>query len=192
MMFCTWIIAPANASRVELRFSSFETQAPASATVGDWVQVFACHDATCSRTTLLGSFAGSLSSVPPVVASDTGVMMVRFNSDENWVYAGFQANYSSPCPPATFGLGLPHCRPCRTSCPPGKRQVPRTCGTHGAAEDDACECPVGQFARGGQDDGAPCSLCPEPCPAGELSARVSARAATRNSMHRRASSSTIY
>jgi hypothetical protein len=166
--FCVWIIAPANASRVAITFSEFFTEGPAQGTVGDWAYVWECIDSTCTNSKLLGSFAGTAAVIPRSIISTTGVMRVQFFSDASWVGSGFHASYSTPCPPGSFGPGLPQCSSCRTSCPAPKTLID-ACGGYGSITDSVCVCPVGEFADG---PSSTCLLCGECGPGTALHSRA--------------------
>jgi hypothetical protein len=158
MWFCSWIIAPTNASRVTLTFLDFLTEGPASGTIGDWVYVWECDDSNCSNLTLLGSFAGTAAVIPQAITSATGVMRVQFFSDGGWSRSGFRAFYRTPCPPGTFGPGLPQCTPCRVACPSGKR-LQDFCSGYDSEGDNACTCPAGEFADDLAATCLPCGSC---------------------------------
>jgi hypothetical protein len=142
--FCVWTIAPANASRVTLTFLDFRTEGPAAGTVGDRAYVWECDDSNCSNSLLLGSFAGTAAVIPKSITSSTGVMRVQFFSDRSWTFSGFRATYRTPCPPGSFGPGLPHCAPCRVACPTGKI-LHDNCGGFDSVADSTCVCPAGEY-----------------------------------------------
>jgi hypothetical protein len=142
--YCVWTIAPPNASRVILTFSDFFTEGPAPGTVGDWAYVWECANSNCSNSTLLGGFAGTAAIIPPSITASTGVMRVQFFSDDSWARSGFRATYRTPCPPGSFGQGMPQCAPCRTACPAGKILL-NSCGGFDSVVDNACVCPPGEY-----------------------------------------------
>ena len=156
--FCSWTIAPANASRVTITFADFLTEGPASGTIGDWAYVWECADSRCSNPTLLGSFAGTAAVIPKSITSDTGVLLVQFFSDGGWTRSGFRAFYRTPCPPGSFGPGQPQCTPCRVECPPGKL-IRESCGGYDSFGDSACTCPAGEFADDSASECLPCGSC---------------------------------
>ena len=156
--FCAWTIAPANASRVILTISDFLTEGPAAGTQGDWAYVWECSDSTCAFSKLLGSFAGTTAVIPPSITSTTGVMRVQFFSDGSWTRSGFRASYRTPCPPGSFGPGLPRCVSCRVACPAGMT-LQDSCGGYDSVADSKCVCPAGQIADGPASSCLSCGTC---------------------------------
>ncbi len=95
--FCNWLIQPANAASVTLTFDTFDTQLNA-----DGVIVYAGPSTT---SPVLGIYTGA--TLPPVLTSNTGAMLVRFVSDANTQGPGFSAHYTAnivpPGAPAIVG-----------------------------------------------------------------------------------------
>jgi hypothetical protein len=157
--YCSWIIAPKNASKVSLSFLDFLTEGPAAGTQGDWAYVWECADSACNHsTTLLGSFAGTAAVIPPSITSATGVMLVQFFSDGSWPRSGFRAFYRTPCLPGFFGPGLPQCEKCREECPGGKT-LQNLCDGYDSVADNACVCPAGEFLDDSTSTCLPCLRC---------------------------------
>ena len=157
--YCKWTIVQSNASWVSIKFQEFVTEGPAAGTVGDRVYIWECTDINCSVPNLLGQFAGTAAVIPTELTSTTGILMVQFFSDMTWNFQGFLASFYTPCPPSSFGPGVPDCRPCRTECPFGKSLI-GACGAHGSSEDSTCACPPGQHA---ESTDSPCLQCPSSC-----------------------------
>ena len=166
--FCTWIIAPPNASLVTLSFSSFVTQAPAFGTLGDWAFIFECTDITCSEVEILGKFAGTMSQIPYSITSTTGIMRVQFYSDPTWAFNGFVASYTAPCPPGSYGPVLGQCKPSRSRCPAGKALDVSAYRSYGTIYDAGCLCPAGQYS---DTIDSPCKQCPGTCKNGAPNAQ---------------------
>ena len=87
--YCEWVIAPAQASVITLRFAELSTQAGT-----DFIRVFQCTDAACSDQQQLVELSG-LYSAPQVLSSSTGFMKVVFTSDKSVNYDGFNASWTS-------------------------------------------------------------------------------------------------
>lgn len=170
--FCSWIIAPDNASIVTLSFSSFQTEAPAFATIGDWAFVYECADITCRLVNLLGKFAGTLDKIPGKLVSTTGIMRVQFFSDPTWTFSGFRAFYSAPCPAGSYGPTFQQCTACRSECPLGKTLDRSACLSYGSNSNANCACPAGQYSNNVE---SPCIRCPISCAKGEERAEEIAR-----------------
>ena len=172
---CTWTIAPPNVSRVEIVFTFFILEGPASCCAGDYIQVYECSDLACVNKTTLGKISGTMSNVPPSLVSTTGILQLYFFSDFQAPMAGFNATYFSPCPPGSFGPGLPDCAPCTTSCPPGNYLKPTSCGAFGATADNECNCPAGTHPS----NNSSCLPCPVPCKAGAFDTSASRACCSR-------------
>lgn len=92
---CNWLIQPENAVSITLTFDAFSTEQDA-----DGVIVYA--GATTSSP-VLGIFTGN--TLPPVLYSGTGAMLVRFVSDGATTGQGFSAHYSANIvPPGAVAL----------------------------------------------------------------------------------------
>jgi hypothetical protein len=165
---CWWTIAPKNATRVELRFTQFILEGPASCCNGDFLEIYECPDIACGNGTLLTRLSGTMSNIPWSVVSSTGIMQVGFFSDGAWGMSGFDAVYMSPCPAGTFGPGLPNCSRCTTTCEQGKNLRLTSCGAIGAIGDNECVCPPGAFSS---PINASCLPCRSSCEAGGLPLR---------------------
>jgi hypothetical protein len=90
---CRWLIQPPNATRIELTFSSFNTESNY-----DFVKVY---DGATTSAPLLGSYSGT--TLPPVLRSSGGSLLIVFTSDNSITRAGWSASYTSsiylpPCP----------------------------------------------------------------------------------------------
>lgn len=83
--YCSWTIKPTNATYVRLTFSQFDISSE------DMVMVYNSEDEDDGH--LLGTYTGS--SLPSAVLSNTGVMRVRFISDNYLERAGFAASWMS-------------------------------------------------------------------------------------------------
>lgn len=88
-MSCVWIIAPTNGAQhgVTLRFTEFDLEGWEN----DNVFVDVCADIECSVPIRSFSFDGY--QIPEDVYSETGIMIVRFESDFSQQYQGFTAVY---------------------------------------------------------------------------------------------------
>jgi hypothetical protein len=137
---CTWIINPANATWVVLKFSHFQMERATACCFGDPLSVFECTDTSCLNGKLLLRAGGTLAEMPPEIVSKTGIMKVTFSSDWQSALSGFDGVYFTPCPENFYGPGQPQCFPCRTSCPNGTKLVVGSCGTIGAILDNKCVC----------------------------------------------------
>ncbi|MBP5557327.1 MAG: C10 family peptidase [Bacteroidales bacterium] len=82
---CLWTIKPQNATYVRLTFSQFDISSE------DMVMVYDSEDEDESH--LLGTYTGS--ALPSVILSNTGVMRVRFISDNYIERSGFAASWYS-------------------------------------------------------------------------------------------------
>lgn len=81
---CYWFIAPPCATSVTLSFSQFNTEL-------DYDGIIVYDD--LAGTNLLGVYTGT--SIPGVITSSTGKMLVVFVSDYSTTLQGFTANYTS-------------------------------------------------------------------------------------------------
>jgi hypothetical protein len=86
---CQWIIAPSGATHVTLTFSEFATEECC-----DVVHVSQCNDLSCSMQQSLGELRGTYPA-PRNFTSMSGIMMVRFTSDESVTAGGFAASWTS-------------------------------------------------------------------------------------------------
>jgi len=91
---CSWIIAPTDATSVELTFTRFGTEENY-----DFVRVFECEGegtalAACQNSKRVVQLSGSIQT-PRVVTVRTGAMRVSFNSDESQVALGFAATWAA-------------------------------------------------------------------------------------------------
>ncbi|MBN2612714.1 MAG: T9SS type A sorting domain-containing protein, partial [Bacteroidales bacterium] len=82
---CHKLIQPAGAANITLTFTSFSTEENY-----DFVTVY---DGATTSAPELGRFSGS--SLPPVITSSGGSMMVRFTSDGSVTAQGWEALYES-------------------------------------------------------------------------------------------------
>ncbi len=82
---CRWLIQPPGATWIELRFTSFQTESSY-----DFVSVY---DGATTNAPLLGRYSGQ--SLPPVLRSNGGSMLVVFTSDSSVTRAGWAASYTS-------------------------------------------------------------------------------------------------
>ncbi len=85
---CKWLIQPPGATSVSLSFTAFETEL-------DYDGVIIYNGSTTSSPQL-GSYTGN--TLPPLITSTGGAMLVRFISDESERRNGWAANYSSAIP----------------------------------------------------------------------------------------------
>jgi hypothetical protein len=72
---CAWIIGPGGGVQLLATMTHFHTEKDA-----DFVEMFQCADATCSRTQLLASLSGSIYTSPKY-SSKSGYMLVKFSSN---------------------------------------------------------------------------------------------------------------
>jgi hypothetical protein len=84
-MTCEKLIQPIGSGHITLTFTAFSTEANY-----DLVRVY---DGSTTSATLLGTFSGS--SLPPVLTSSGGSMLIRFTTDGSVVAAGWSATYTS-------------------------------------------------------------------------------------------------
>lgn len=89
---CTWLIQPPGATSVSLNFTSFNLEAASKdgQSIYDAVEVY---DGTTVNAPLLGRFSGN--SLPPMITSTTGSLLVRFYSDVSVTDSGWTAYYTS-------------------------------------------------------------------------------------------------
>ena len=87
-MTCEKLIQPTGGGTITLTFTSFATESGY-----DFVRVYA---GSTTSAPLLGTFSGS--SLPPVLTSSAGSMLIRFTTDGSVVAAGWSATYGSPPP----------------------------------------------------------------------------------------------
>jgi hypothetical protein len=160
---CWWIISPQNATHLEIVFSEFEFEGPASCCVGDFVMIFECSDLQCFYKTAIAKLTGTMAVVPPSIVSRTGIMQVYLHSDGFWSTKGFNAKYFVPCPAGTYGTGMPDCTQCTLNCSSGRTLMTTSCGAIGSTIDNECSCPPGQYSR---DNISSCLQCPDACDVG--------------------------
>ncbi len=84
-MSCEKLIQPSGGGTITLTFTSFITEANY-----DYVRVY---DGSTISAPLLGTFSGS--SLPPVLTSSGGSMLIRFTTDYAGVTSGWSATYTS-------------------------------------------------------------------------------------------------
>ncbi len=161
---CNWIISPVNSTQVDLIFSEFELEAPAPCCSGDTVEIFECVDIACGNLRKLVRISGSISEVPPLIVSKTGIMLLNFKTDLFWSKKGFEARYSVPCEAGSYGHNKPDCQKCTTSCPDDKTLKLTSCGAVGSTIDNECVCRPGQHTIDNNDR---CVPCPLECDTGE-------------------------
>jgi hypothetical protein len=82
---CRWLIQPPGATWIELTFSSFNTESGY-----DFVRVY---DGATTSAPLLGSYSGT--TLPPVLRSSGGSLLIVFTSDSSITRAGWSASYTS-------------------------------------------------------------------------------------------------
>ncbi|MFZ0281607.1 MAG: kelch repeat-containing protein, partial [Bacteroidales bacterium] len=82
---CEKLIQPSGATSITLTFTEFETESGM-----DLVRVY---DGPTESSTLLGTFSGS--SLPPVLTSSGGSMLIRFTTDIDNVVQGWSATYTA-------------------------------------------------------------------------------------------------
>ncbi|MBP7210492.1 MAG: PKD domain-containing protein, partial [Paludibacteraceae bacterium] len=82
---CKWLINPDGATGIRLRFTDFTTESGF-----DYVKIY---DGPTTSSPLLGAFSGS--SIPSVVTSTGGIMLVHFTTDASSVAAGWTASYTA-------------------------------------------------------------------------------------------------
>ena len=89
-MTCEKLIQPSGGGTINLTFTSFATESGY-----DFVRVYA---GSTTSAPLLGTFSGS--SLPPVLTSSSGSMLIRFTTDGSVVAAGWSATYGPGVPPS--------------------------------------------------------------------------------------------
>lgn len=82
---CRWLIQPTGANTISLNFPSFNTEA-------DYDTVIVYDGATTSDPILMQWWGNT---IPPTVNSTNGALLVRFKSDVNTNFAGWNATYTS-------------------------------------------------------------------------------------------------
>ena len=82
---CKWLIQPTGATTVSLSFSSFDTELNYDGII--------VYDGADTSSTRLGVYTGS--TLPPMLTSTGGSMLVWFLSDEAFRSAGWAASYNS-------------------------------------------------------------------------------------------------
>ena len=87
-MTCSKLIQPSGGGIIALTFTSFATEAGY-----DFVRVY---DGATTSSTLLGAFSGS--SLPPVLTSSGGSMLITFTTDASVAAAGWSATYAPGTP----------------------------------------------------------------------------------------------
>jgi len=146
---CTWLVDPNEPfDSITLTFNRFDTE-PSY----DFVRV---EDGWTGNSLLIGSYSGS--NIPPPTVATSGVMSVRFSSDEGITKTGFSANFVAiNCTNSCSGRG--HCRQGVCSCHVGWggedcSQPVCTSGCHGNGQciNNVCVCSGGWR-------GADCGIC---------------------------------
>ncbi|MDA3911703.1 MAG: C10 family peptidase [Bacteroidales bacterium] len=84
---CEWIINPENAEKIQLSFSSFET---------DVEDVLYVYDGLTDAAPLLGQFSGS--EIPATIISSGNAILLRFVTDGDGQARGWYADYESVMP----------------------------------------------------------------------------------------------
>ena len=88
------IIQPSGATSVSLYFQVFNTEIGA-----DHLSVWKCTDATCKwGHPLIRDFSGT--AVPPVLTSNTGVLLLQWYSDATISQSGYVASWTTATPSA--------------------------------------------------------------------------------------------
>jgi hypothetical protein len=82
------IIAPTGALSITLQFTTFETEE-----TYDFVLLKSCTAIDCVQSSVLGRFSGS--TIPSPVTSNTGFMMIQWNSDSMVTAPGWSALWNS-------------------------------------------------------------------------------------------------
>jgi hypothetical protein len=82
------VIAPPGATSVTVQFMSFETEEEC-----DFVTISSCTAADCLQRSQLGKYSGS--TIPDPLTSDTGIMLIQWETDGSVVYSGWSAHWSS-------------------------------------------------------------------------------------------------
>lgn len=82
---CKWKIQPSGATSISLNFSNFSISNP-----GDTLYVY---DGGTTTSPLLAALTGN--TLPPVITSTSGVLLVRFATDGSNTATGWTANYTS-------------------------------------------------------------------------------------------------
>jgi hypothetical protein len=82
------IIAPRGATSITLQFDYFDTEESY-----DFVIIKSCTTINCSNTTELGKYSGS--TIPGPVTSNTGFLLIKWNSDEIETFSGWSAHWIS-------------------------------------------------------------------------------------------------
>jgi hypothetical protein len=83
-MACEKLIQPSVGGKITLTFTTFNTEGNY-----DYVRVY---DGSTTSATLLGTFSGT--SLPPILTSSSGSMLIRFTTDGYTVSAGWSATYT--------------------------------------------------------------------------------------------------
>jgi hypothetical protein len=149
---CAWLIAPENASSIDLIFSSFATEKNF-----DFLTIYQCDTIKCANQVLVRSLSGVLGSF--VVNASTGIIKLVFTSDQIVVDQGFSAYYVSLCNPGYYrSFEGAKCVECVSTCPEGK--VLQGKCLPGAGYDDPvhCDCPDGQYSPSVMSPCLPCLL----------------------------------
>jgi Zn-dependent metalloprotease len=82
---CRWLIQPTGANTIALNFPSFNTEANYDTVI--------VYDGPTTSDPVLMTWWGN--TIPPTVNSTNGAMLVRFRSDVNTNFAGWNATYTS-------------------------------------------------------------------------------------------------
>jgi Zn-dependent metalloprotease len=89
-MDCEWIIQPSTPSIITLTFTEFDVEPQQQGVIYDYVEV-SDGNPNMGNSTMLGRYYGS--NLPPTVSANSGVMYVKFHTDEVARYEGWTANY---------------------------------------------------------------------------------------------------
>ncbi|HIA07157.1 MAG TPA: T9SS type A sorting domain-containing protein, partial [Flavobacteriales bacterium] len=82
---CKWLIQPSGAATISLNFNSFDTQTG--------IDLVTVYDGSTTSAPVLGTYSGA--SVPGMLTSTGGAMLVHFTSDGSTTAAGWDATYTS-------------------------------------------------------------------------------------------------
>lgn len=82
---CTWLIEPTNATKIDLSFNYFETQAS--------VDLLSVYDGSSSAAPLLGTFSGS--TLPSSLTANSGKMFLEFTTNGILELNGWEVSYTA-------------------------------------------------------------------------------------------------
>lgn len=86
-MVCTWKITAASGKRLKLSFNSFSLESGVCST-NDYLEV---RDGSSSTSVRKGTYCGTYA---PTITSSGQYLWVRFRSDSQFGYGGFEARYT--------------------------------------------------------------------------------------------------